>query len=330
MEKLSPLLPNKTRSFRPKSMICGTLLSASLATASFGQGVGINTTTPDPSAALDIQATDKGILIPRVSLQSLGDNTTVLTPANGLLVYNLNPEMPGGLGFFYNIGTPQSPHWESIRDLRLPVNASISTNSGGTAFRINDFSQSGSSTTIHAFSQAGYALFADGKVKISGNGQQPGSGKMLSSDGSGNATWEGGVAFRVTGILKNGAHILARNVSNKVPFGLEAYDRLNNYDIHLQGASDTFTAPQSGIFHFDFQVQWGGGPASVGLFRSSGGAVEKICSNPGNSIGYYGASTDVMLQAGDQVFVLFLHGNEENVVLGENCHFTGHFVQSNK
>ncbi|WP_192579346.1 C1q-like domain-containing protein [Dyadobacter aurulentus] len=316
---------------RSTSLVCAAMLASLLTTASLGQGVGINTTTPDPSAALDIQATNKGILIPKVSLQNSVDNTTVPNPANGLLVYNTNPDVMLGVGFYYNAATPPAaPSWTSLNDFKLPVNKSIGTASGESAFSISNFSQSGSSSAIQTFSQGGYAMIVDGKLKISGNGQSPGSGKVLTSDNNGNATWEGGAAFRVTGVLKNGAHILAKNITYKVPFGDEDYDRTNNYDIHLQGASDTFTAPQNGIYHFDFQVQWGGGPAAIGLFRSSGGVAERICSGPGNTIGYYGTSTDVMLQAGDQVFVTFTHGNESTVTLGEDSHFTGRFVQSTK
>lgn len=50
--------------------------------------IGIGTSSPDGSAALDIEANNKGLLIPRVSLTSTIDQTTVATPANGLIVYN--------------------------------------------------------------------------------------------------------------------------------------------------------------------------------------------------------------------------------------------------
>ncbi len=46
------------------------------------QNVGIGTTTPDPSAMLDITSTDKGILIPRV------DRTAISSPAHGLLIFD--------------------------------------------------------------------------------------------------------------------------------------------------------------------------------------------------------------------------------------------------
>ena len=50
--------------------------------------VGIGTTTPDASAKLQIDATNKGFLPPRVSLTGSGDISTIASPAEGLLVYN--------------------------------------------------------------------------------------------------------------------------------------------------------------------------------------------------------------------------------------------------
>ena len=50
---------------------------------------GIGTTTPHASAKLDVTATNKGFLPPRVTLTSNTDATTIPSPAEGLLVYNL-------------------------------------------------------------------------------------------------------------------------------------------------------------------------------------------------------------------------------------------------
>lgn len=53
-----------------------------LSNASFAQdNVGIGTTTPDPSALLEIQALNKGLLIPRT------DTLAISNPATGLLIY---------------------------------------------------------------------------------------------------------------------------------------------------------------------------------------------------------------------------------------------------
>jgi len=56
----------------------------------FSQNVAINTTgtAADNSSMLDVSATNKGILVPRVALTATTDLVTVATPANSLLVYN--------------------------------------------------------------------------------------------------------------------------------------------------------------------------------------------------------------------------------------------------
>ncbi|HNW70905.1 MAG TPA: hypothetical protein PKI01_10915 [Bacteroidales bacterium] len=72
------------------------------------QGVSINSagTQADPSAMLDVSSTSKGLLIPRVSLTSINDVTTIASPATSLLVYNTNAAMTGGaVGFWYFNGT---------------------------------------------------------------------------------------------------------------------------------------------------------------------------------------------------------------------------------
>lgn len=63
-------------------------------------GVGINTTGADPDASsiLDVNATDKGILIPRVSLTNVNTGAPITSPANGLMVYNTNASVTGGFG----------------------------------------------------------------------------------------------------------------------------------------------------------------------------------------------------------------------------------------
>jgi hypothetical protein len=68
---------------------------------SFSQSVGINTSTPNPSAALDIQSPNKGILIPRVALQSPTDVATVPNPVEGLMVFNTNSTTDLVTGYYY-------------------------------------------------------------------------------------------------------------------------------------------------------------------------------------------------------------------------------------
>ncbi len=75
-------------------------LSAILLGLGIRAQVAIGTSTPDASAKFQIDATDKGFLAPRVALTSLTDNTTIASPATGLMVYCNGT---GGLeeGFYY-------------------------------------------------------------------------------------------------------------------------------------------------------------------------------------------------------------------------------------
>ena len=55
-----------------------------------------NGSSPDPSAMLDVSATDKGILIPRMTA---ADRLAITNPANGLLVFQTNP--PNGFYVYF-------------------------------------------------------------------------------------------------------------------------------------------------------------------------------------------------------------------------------------
>ncbi len=64
------------------------LLSFTLLSAALFAQVGINTNSPDPSSILDIKSTNKGVLIPRVTLKGTNDVSTISSPVLGLMVFN--------------------------------------------------------------------------------------------------------------------------------------------------------------------------------------------------------------------------------------------------
>lgn len=70
-----------------KKTIC-SLLMLILAFAKVNAQVAIGTSTPDASAKFQIDATDKGFLPPRIALNGTNDVATILSPTNGLLIYN--------------------------------------------------------------------------------------------------------------------------------------------------------------------------------------------------------------------------------------------------
>lgn len=84
--------------------VLGALLLVVISTTA--QKVGIGTFTPAASAQLDISSNNKGLLMPRISLKSVTDNTTIASPAASLMVYNTNAALPNGVGYYYwNSGT---------------------------------------------------------------------------------------------------------------------------------------------------------------------------------------------------------------------------------
>ncbi len=51
------------------------------------------------SAMLDIKSTNKGLLIPRIALNSMTDNNTIVSPATGLMIYDIGTNI--NKGFYY-------------------------------------------------------------------------------------------------------------------------------------------------------------------------------------------------------------------------------------
>ena len=81
-----------------------------VAVTSYAQdGVGINTTTPDASSALDIVSTSKGILIPRLTLV---ERDAITNPATGLLIYQIDVTS----GFYFFNGNI----WQNLEGIQGP------------------------------------------------------------------------------------------------------------------------------------------------------------------------------------------------------------------
>ena len=75
-----------------------TLLAAVVLTATTYAQVGVGTTTPDASSALDITSTTKGLLIPRMTA---AQRDAISSPAIGLMIYQTD----GTVGFYYYNGS---------------------------------------------------------------------------------------------------------------------------------------------------------------------------------------------------------------------------------
>lgn len=71
------------------------------AIAAYKAQVGIGTTTPDPASILHLESSDKGLLITRIALTSITDNTTISSPPTGLIVWNNGTAGLSTKGFYF-------------------------------------------------------------------------------------------------------------------------------------------------------------------------------------------------------------------------------------
>lgn len=94
-----------------KKILGAVLFTICVATAAHAQGVGINGTgaAADTSAILDLSATNKGFLPPRMKQSQ---RLEIVQPATGLLVYQTD----GAAGLWYNAGSSVTPNWKQVLD----------------------------------------------------------------------------------------------------------------------------------------------------------------------------------------------------------------------
>jgi hypothetical protein len=86
--------------------------------------VGVGTSNPDVSAILHVESNNKGVLLPKASLQTFTDNTTIINPANGLAVFNTS-SLLNGQGIYINMGIPAAPQWQKTDLNNNSLNESV-------------------------------------------------------------------------------------------------------------------------------------------------------------------------------------------------------------
>ncbi|HMI79443.1 MAG TPA: hypothetical protein VK484_11665 [Ferruginibacter sp.] len=145
-----------------------TCLLASIS-HSYSQNIGIGTTTPNSSAMLDVQSTNKGMLVPRIALTSANAASPVTSPADALLIYNtatagsgINAVIPG---FYYwsvsaNRWSPISPTVSTVN----PGYGSWADCSGNSVSEYHPFADENSYSFGVSVSISGnYAIIGDNK-----------------------------------------------------------------------------------------------------------------------------------------------------------------------
>jgi len=146
--------------------------------------VGIGTTAPDASAALDIVSSSKGLLLPRVAAAS-----AIASPAPGLLVYQTG----GTPGFYYNSGTAANAAWLRLSPADNLGNHTATQNldlagyqlvsGGSTGLALTSTGNLGLGTT--AAQPATQKLDVRGNVRLGTNGTGTGTGQTIEWVGPG-------------------------------------------------------------------------------------------------------------------------------------------------
>lgn len=154
---------------RSAAVLAVFLFSCSATT--FAQNVGVNATgaTPNASAGLDVDFTNKGLLLPRVTLTSATDVVTIPAPATGLMVYNL-----GTGGVSPNDITPGQYYFNGTKWVRYAagwINANSVTNMG--KFYVGPFNLAANTNLTLTIADANVTTAS--QISISFAGQLPGS-----------------------------------------------------------------------------------------------------------------------------------------------------------
>jgi hypothetical protein len=168
---------------------------------------GIGTTSPHASAKLEVNATDKGFLPPRVTLTSSSDNSTIPNPATGLLVYNKGTNAGLRAGYYYwngtdwtTIATPISSETVDYVSVNRTTTQSVNTGDNIIFNTINSGNIPYNSTTGNFSLTAGKTYRLTGSVSLDGSN---------ASSSEIDIAWKNGAGD----VLGNRALILSTNYS---------------------------------------------------------------------------------------------------------------------
>jgi hypothetical protein len=147
---------------------------------------GIGTTTPSPSAKLEVASTNQGFLPPRIALTATNATSPVTSPATGLLIYNTATS-----GTTPNNVVPGYYYWNGTAWIQISGGLVIETKSASFSLAASDnnklfFINSASTVTVSVPTlPIGFSCqliqTGTGTITFSGNGTTLNSASGLST-----------------------------------------------------------------------------------------------------------------------------------------------------
>lgn len=329
-----------------KIFLCtvGAMLCAAVATKA-QNNVGINTTTPDASAALEVNSTTQGMLIPRMTkAQRNGINMVsgVSTPAIGLLIYQTD-DTPG---FYFYDGSS----WAALSGGLANGTAGGQVYLTGATAPYAAQSPQTLTGDIH-LSATGVTTIADGAVtaakiankavdmgKLNATGSA-GQGTFLRGDGSwvslesslvDNAVYTakktGGISLLSLGVFPTGFRAV----------NFLAAERSVGSAARFSDADNTYIIPSTGVYQIGFTFRYGSGiqngvlsnSPGVGIVRTRSGVSTLISNRPFSAATFTGFTMTISeaginsifsFQGGDRIsFGLTDSSNLDSGTLGNS------------
>ncbi|MEM6347083.1 MAG: tail fiber domain-containing protein [Bacteroidota bacterium] len=220
----------------------------------FAQSVGINANgnAPDASAMLDVQATDKGMLLPRLTT---AQRDAIPNPSLGLMIYNVNDSCfnyYSGSGWILDCGLRADTIKRTASVIATTGGGSVSQGGiavddlgnmyvgGGfevmVAFGNTTLTSAGSiDAYVAKISRAGEVIWA-----LHGSGQGFDIIRALAIDGAGNlfATGVGTATFGTQAV--SGTFVLKISSAGQVIWGTSSSSTSNRQDISVDGTGDCY------------------------------------------------------------------------------------------
>lgn len=261
---------------KPLYLISLGLLAMASCLPLSAQNVGINATgtAPNTSAMLDVEATNKGLLIPRVGLTSTADVTTIATPATSLLIYNTASVSNVTPGFYYWNGSAWTRLAMTVDGWQVTGNAGTNpaanfvgtTDGQALAFRTNNTENmrltTGGSLGIGTTTPTDRLQIVNGNIRLgeinpTGFGVTPGFGRLLH--------FSGGPAGGVFDSENSDPLWLARfnNAQDETELRLNLSDNCNGTDAFVISSGGSGCTANTPFFRFD---------ATGAAYKPGGGA----------------------------------------------------------